>query len=70
MRTSRGWIGLFTLTLLMGAGSALPVAARQGTPPASPGAPSSDLARLGWQAVEQRQLAVDGEVVAISPDGR
>ncbi len=70
MRTSRGWIGVFTLTLLMGAGSALPVAARQGTPAASPAAPSSDLARLGWQAVEQRQLTVDGEVVAISPDGR
>jgi Tol biopolymer transport system component len=67
---SRRYGGILLIPLLMLL-LAAPVAAQDASPEASPSAsPEVTEGGAGWRVVDTRRLAVDGEPVALAPDGQ
>ncbi|MBA2277163.1 MAG: PD40 domain-containing protein [Chloroflexia bacterium] len=54
------------LLIVMTVAGVLPVAAQEASPAATPAGDDA----AGWRVVEERAIAVDGEPVALSPDGQ
>jgi len=68
------WHALLLIPFLL-LGSGLPAGAQETSPEASPAAspaasPVGSEGGAGWRVADERRLAIDGEPVTLSPDGR